>query len=146
MTFLFVEKGTLGAAVASCVVAIGLASGCSRSSQESRVSGIVTLDGKEIGPGTVVFAPTGGGNKPATGSIESGGSYVLMTSRETGLAPGKYQAAISIREVPQNVKRGDRPPPGKLLIPEKYEESSTSGLEYEVQPGDNTINIELSSR
>ncbi len=118
---------------------------CSRSSQESQVSGVVTLDGNAIGPGIIVFAPLGSG-KPATGSIESDGSFMLMTSRETGLAPGKYQVAVSVREVPQNVKRGDRPPPGKLLIPEKYEDSTTSGLEYEVAPGKNTIDIELKSQ
>jgi hypothetical protein len=93
----------------------------------------------------VVFAPIEGG-KPATGSIESDGSYMLKTSREEGLTAGKYKAAVSVREMPQNVKRGDRPPPGKLLIPEKYEQSTTSGLEYEVKPGDNTINIELTSQ
>jgi len=48
--------------------------------------------------------------------------------------------------MPQNVKRGDRPPPGKLLIPEKYEQSTSSGLEYEVTPGKNTIDIELTSK
>jgi hypothetical protein len=119
--------------------------GCAGSSQESRVSGQVTLDGNNIGPGMVVFAPEGGG-KPATGSIESDGSYTMNTSRDVGLAAGTYKVAVSVREMPQNVKRGDRPPPGKLLIPEKYEQSTTSGLEYEVKPGDNTIDIELSSR
>jgi hypothetical protein len=119
--------------------------GCSSSSQESHVSGVVTLDGKPIGPGIVVFASATSG-RPATGSIESDGSYVLMTSRETGLAPGKYRAAVTVREMPPDIKRGDRPPPGRLLTPEKYVDGSTSGLDYEVQPGDNTIDIELSSR
>lgn len=110
---------------------------------EATVTGTVTLDGKAIGPGMIVFAPTGTDKKPATGSIESDGTYTLMTSREQGLATGTYQVAVSIREMPQNVKRGDRPPLGKSLIPEKYEESTTSGLEYKVQPGKNTINVEL---
>ncbi len=128
-----------------CVATLALLGGCTGSSQESQVSGQVSLDGNNIGPGMVVFAPAGGG-KPATGSIESDGSYTLNTSREVGLAAGKYNVAVSVREMPQNVKRGDRPPPGKLLIPEKYEQSTTSGLEYEVKPGDNTIDIELTSR
>jgi hypothetical protein len=104
----------------------------------------VTLDGNRIGPGTVVFAPVDGG-KPATGSIDDDGNYSLKTSREMGLAAGKYTVAVSIRELPENVKRGDRPPLGKLLIPEKYEQSTTSGLEYEVESGDNTIDIPLTS-
>jgi hypothetical protein len=132
--------GLFGAA--AFVVALA---GCAKSTQESQVSGHVTLDGNRIGPGTVVFSPVDGG-KPATGSIESDGSYLMKTSRDEGLAAGSYRVAVSVREMPQNVQRGDRPPPGKLLIPEKYEQSATSGLEYEVLPGDNTIDIELTSQ
>jgi hypothetical protein len=121
-------------------------SGCSGSSMESDVSGTVTLDGKGLGPGTIVFAPAEKGGKPATGSIEADGTYSLNTSRDLGLAAGSYQVAVSIRQMPQNVKRGDRPPPGKPLIPEKYEDQSTSGLRYDVAPGSNTINIPLVSR
>jgi len=119
--------------------------GCSDSSQESRVSGRVTLDGTAIGPGTVVFAPIGAG-KPSTGSIDDSGNYSMNTSREVGLAAGKYKVAVSIREMPQNVKRGDRPPLGRLRIPEKYENDAASGLQYDVQAGSNTINIELQSK
>ena len=113
---------------------------------QSEVSGTVTLDGKKIGPGTIVFSPTTKGTKPATGSVEGDGSYMLKTSREFGLSAGTYRVAVSIREMPQNVKRGDRPPLGKLLIPEKYEDETKSGLQYEVSPGKNTINIELASK
>ena len=100
----------------------------------------------KIGPGTIVFAPTDHGGKPATGSIERDGSYTLKTSRDVGLAAGTYRVAVSIRQMPQNVQRGERPPLGKLLIPEKYEDETTSGLQYQVSPGRNTINIELVSR
>lgn len=124
-----------------CVFALMIA-GCDSSSQLSRVSGYVTLDGAPIGVGTIVYAPVAGG-KPATGSIESDGSYYVNTSREVGLAPGTYQVAVSIREMPENVKRSDQPPPGKLLIPQKYEQPSTSGLQFEIVPGANVIPIEL---
>jgi hypothetical protein len=53
---------------------------------------------------------------------------------------------VSIRKMPENVKRGERPPLGKLLIPEKYEDETKSGLQYNVSPGRNTINIELVNR
>jgi hypothetical protein len=119
--------------------------GCPGSSMESEVSGVVTIDGKKIGPGIIVFAPTDPNGTPATGSIENDGTYTLKTSRESGLAAGSYRVAVSIREMPQNVKRGDRPPPGKLLIPEKYEDDTRSGLQYEVSPGRNTIDIDLAS-
>lgn len=134
---------TAAAACCGAAVIIMLV-GCNRGSQESQVSGSVTLDGSRIGPGMVVFAPVEGG-KPATGSIESNGSFTLNTSREPGLAAGKYKVAVSIRELPENVKRSDQIPPGKLLIPEKYEQSTTSGLEYEVEPGQNSIDIDLTT-
>jgi hypothetical protein len=118
--------------------------GCSRSPYESDVSGRVSLDGSSIGPGTIVFASVGEGT-PAVGAIDDSGNYNMSTSNEVGLAAGKYKVAVSIREVPENVKRGDRPPPGKLLIPQKYEYNATSGLEYDVAPGSNTIDIELKS-
>jgi hypothetical protein len=134
---------TAAAACCGAAVIIMLV-GCNGSSQESQVSGSVTLDGSRIGPGMVVFAPVAEG-KPATGSIESNGSYTLNTSREPGLAAGRYKVAVSIRELPENVKRSDQIPPGKLLIPERYEQSTTSGLEYEIEPGRNTIDIDLTT-
>jgi hypothetical protein len=137
------KRAAIGACRAAILIVI-VVTGCHRSSQESQVAGVVTLDGNPIGPGMIVFAPVDGG-KPATGSIERSGSYTLNTSREPGLAAGKYKVAISIRELPANVKRSDLIPPGKLLIPERYEQSTTSGLEYDVGPGRNTINIELAA-
>jgi hypothetical protein len=108
------------------------------------VTGNVSLDGNQIGPGIIIFAPVGKGT-PAIGPIESDGSYSMSTSHEAGLSAGKYKVSVSIREVPADVKRGDRPPPGKLLIPQKYEDSATSGLEFDVAPGSNSIDIDLKS-
>ena len=45
------------APVALSIAMLLAISGCSGSSMESDVSGTVTLDGKGIGPGTIVFAP-----------------------------------------------------------------------------------------
>lgn len=144
MFYRLISRAWFGRFALMCGVALGLGSGCHRSSFESQVSGNVSLDGKPIGPGIVVFAPVPKGT-PAMGPIEGGGSYSMSTSHEVGLSPGKYKVGVSIREVPVNVKRGDRPPPGKSLIPERYEDSATSGLEFDVAPGSNTINIELKS-
>ena len=127
-----------------CAITLTAVAGCSSSSQEAQVSGRISLDGSRIGVGTIVFAPIDGG-KPATGSIESDGSYMMNTSRERGLAPGTYKVAVSIREMPENVKRSDQPPPGKLLIPERYEHADASGLQFEIRPGKNKIDIELTS-
>jgi hypothetical protein len=127
----------------AAIVLIALAS-CS-SKMAADVSGKVTLDGKAIGPGDVVFTPTGHAATAATGTIERDGSYFLKTGRTPGLAIGKYQVSLSVREPPADFHPGDRPPPGKLLIPDKYELPSSSGLEFDIQPGGNTIDLKLKS-
>ena len=139
----FASIGRRIAWLAVGTIATGIV-GCAKSSLESEVRGTVTLDGRSIGPGMIVFSPVEPG-KPATGSIAQDGGYDLKTSREFGLAPGKYRVAVSLREMPANFDPAARLPPGKLLIPEKYEESSTSGLEFDVAPGSNTIDIPLVS-
>jgi hypothetical protein len=121
-----------------------LSAGCSRNSLESSVIGKVTLDGKPIGPGTVVFSS--GAKNPAIGAIDVGGNYSLKTSRTEGLAAGRYRVAVSVREVPPNSNPSDRLPPGKLLHPEKYEAVETSGLEFDVVTGSNTIDLPLTSQ
>jgi hypothetical protein len=117
--------------------------GCSN--KLAAVSGKVTMDGKPIGPGDIAFTPVGQGNNAATGTVEKDGSYFLKTGRETGIAPGKYQVSLSVREPPADYHPGDRPPPGRLLIPEKYLLPSSSGLEFDVQAGHNTIDLPLKS-
>ena len=145
MIRVFYRGFQLGAVAMLGSLAIGLLSGCSGSTLESQVSGHILLDGARIGPGTVVFAPIGGG-KPATGAVDGSGNYSMSTNHEIGLGAGKYKVAVSIRELPPDIKRGERPPLGKLLVPEKYEDSAKSGLEYDVAPGRNTIDIELKSK
>jgi hypothetical protein len=104
-----INRVAFAATLFSAVISLLL--GCSGSTQESQVSGQVLLNGKRIGPGSIVFAPVGDGT-PAIGPIDHDGSYSMSTSHEAGLGAGKYKVAVSIREVPQNVKRGDRLPPG----------------------------------
>jgi hypothetical protein len=96
MFYSFARWAGLGAAAVFSGAIVGVVPGCSSSSQVSQVSGYVFLDGKHIGPGTVVFAPVGSG-KPATGGIDERGSYSLSTGNEIGLRAGKYKVAVSIR-------------------------------------------------
>jgi hypothetical protein len=127
------------------LLAIVMLIGCSRS-LESQVSGKVTLDGKQTGPGVVVFVSEGGQSNPATGAVDLSGDYFLKTSRAKGLAPGKYRVSVSIFDQPTDVKPGERSmKQAKLIIPEKYVSATSSGLEFQVKPGNNTIDIELKS-
>jgi hypothetical protein len=120
--------------------------GCGGSDLGAEVSGTVTLDGKPVGPGVIVFASKGAARNPAEGAIQPDGSYFLKTSRDVGLLPDSYAVAVSVFEDPE-VAAGERSTvPSKLVTPEKYASHETSGLEYEVRPGGNTIDIELVSR
>jgi len=113
---------------------------------ESHVSGKVTLDGNGVGPGVVVFVPTGDQGNPATGAIQPGGDYFLKTYRDSGLSAGKYKVSVSVFDQPP-VKPGERSMvAAKLITPEKYVSAETSGLEYDVERGSNTIEIPLTSK
>jgi hypothetical protein len=112
---------------------------------ESTVTGTVTLDGQPVGPGVVVFAPAEGTSNPSDGAIQNDGSYSLRTSREEGLKAGKYKVGVTVLDQPE-VKPGERSMEvAEYITPQKYADPSTSGLQYDVTPGDNTIDIELTS-
>jgi hypothetical protein len=130
---------------AAAVFALFLA-GCSGNDLGAEVSGRVTLDGQPVGPGTVVFQPAGGQSNPPQGTVQVDGSYFMRTNQTVGLAPGKYKAGVAIYD-PPDLKPGERASkPSELLSPERYAQPDTSGLEYDVTPGDNTIDIKLTTQ
>jgi len=119
--------------------------GCTGTDLGAEVSGVVSLDGKPLESGTVVFAPVDGVSNNATSAVNSGGTYQLVSNRTTGLAPGKYRVAVTMYEH-VDVKPGERSMVmPKLLTPEKYADPSKSGLEFDVAPGSNTIDLPLTS-
>jgi hypothetical protein len=127
------------------IVCIITFAGCS-GGLDSQVSGTVTLDGQAIGPGFLVFVPIGSERNPANGAIQPDGSYELKTVNTAGLHPGKYQVSVTILDQP-DVPPGERSyVVAKSRIPAKYNDISTSGLEYEVESGNNTIDIPLVSK
>jgi hypothetical protein len=112
------------------------------------VTGKVTFpDGTPLAVGTVVFERVDGSRMDgamARGNIRPDGSYELRTSSPgDGALPGRYRVLIS--------------PPNLLVSPEgqdssyelpcpfdpKFRDFSTSGLEYDVQPGRNEFNIQV---
>jgi hypothetical protein len=141
-------------ATACCTYSLGcfwltvalIISGCSRSGFDSSVSGNVTLDGKTLGQGGVVFVPISESGNPSVGTIGRDGHYALKTANTPGLNSGKYRVSVSALDTPN-------PPPGvrdttpaKQLVPEKYTNIKTSGIEYDVKSGSNNFNIDLSSK
>jgi hypothetical protein len=122
------------------------ACGCASSEFESDVAGTVTLDGQPVGPGTVVFVPPDKASNPPTGTVQVNGTYFLKSNRARGLHPGHYTVSVSILHQ-DPIPPGQRSTvPAKLVSPKKYSDPATSGLEYDVKRGKNTIDIELSSK
>lgn len=119
---------------AACLL---LLPGCG--SNLARVSGEVTLDGKPLETGTIVFQ--GEGQAMGVGEIE-GGSYAIKTGNERGLAPGKYRVTVSAFQTRPGASDMDEPVPA-FLTPQRYNDPETSGLEVEVQPGSNTFDFPL---
>lgn len=102
--------------------------GCG-SQLESTLSGTVTFEGKPLPHAMLSFQYKGKG--PAAYSLtDEEGYYYARTGGHIGLLLGTYQVALQ--------------PPNDIHIPEKYGSILTSGLEYEVKQGGNTMDIELS--
>jgi hypothetical protein len=94
------------------------------------VQGKVSIDGKPMPCGAVVFVPdvaSGNANgASAQAPIGKDGSYELITNGQKGAALGKYRVVIYL-ESP-----GGPPPPKGLTIAAKYANAATTDLWIEV--------------
>jgi hypothetical protein len=133
---------TLGAA-ALVFIAASL-TGCG-SRYDASVKGAITLDGKPLPRGTVKFVPQGSG-PAAYGSIDSDGSYSIMTGREKGLPIGDYIVTVVANEPSTQGSNPSLPPaPGKPITPQWFRDQAVSPLKYSVKPGKNEIDLDLTS-
>ncbi|MCA1685427.1 MAG: hypothetical protein LC745_05475 [Planctomycetia bacterium] len=118
-----------------------------------RVSGTVTYQGKPLTTGVVTFVPSSGPGaatgQAASGEINGSGGYSLSTFEPgDGAVLGVHTVTVQAREGEIITGQG-MPAPGqvvkvpKSLIPERYAKGDTSKLQFEVKPGSNTYNIEL---
>jgi hypothetical protein len=114
------------------------------------VTGVVSLDGAPIlgggdVSGTVRFYREGGGGAPAIGRIGESGQYALRTGGQDGVEPGNYLVGIVVKKIiPPDVPGGM--PGAEMITPGRYASVTQSGLREVVEPGNNSINFELSSR
>jgi hypothetical protein len=133
----------LMAAVASVAASMSL-TGCG-GSYNSVVKGMVMLDGKALTRGTVAYHAANG--PAAYARINNDGSYMVKTGRETGLPSGEYEVTVVANEPPAqlNGPNGGPPAPGKPITPPWYRSKQTSGLKYNITPGKNEINLDLTS-
>jgi hypothetical protein len=128
-----------------CLAALALAAaGCGPS--QATVSGKVTMQGKPVTAGTVLFV--GGDNQIGTGKLDGEGRYVAPS-----VPMGSVKVAVQTLR-PEQVtgaeanRPKDAPPlPSRLTnlvpVPQKYADPETSGLTCDVKQRQQEYNIDL---
>ena len=128
----------------------GLA-GCGGSSgpQRGAVSGTVLFDGERVDQGSILFLPTAGTKGPSSGSGITDGRFSIP--QEKGPVVGLYRVEVHWpRKTGKKIAVGSPAPPGTMIdevaeaIPLTFNTQST--LEQRVEPGENEIVIELTSK
>jgi hypothetical protein len=145
----------------SCVGMLGLLGCSSPSSNRAVVKGEVSLGGKKLNMGSVLFSTKD--NRTATATIDPNGNYemkdapigqvdvaVIVPKGGKMMSPmaGKGVAPKGIGEMksPEGQGTGLAFDPSKMTIveiPDKYSNLATSGLTFKVEKGEQTINIPL---
>lgn len=109
------------------------------------VKGRVTVAGRPLTTGTITFSPKEKNTvRPAIAYIREDGAFEMTTfSAGDGVQPGDYRVSIiAYDEGPlSDAEKWTRK--GKKLIPEKYFQHRTSGLEARVPENDVTIDFDL---
>lgn len=112
-------------------------------------SGILTLDGKPLEYYQVLFFPPGG-ERPAAGTADAQGKFVLGTNEpEDGAVVGSHKVAINWLGPPsadpnEGIMEFSEPPAPTIRIDPRYSDPETSGLVVEIPAGGtNEIRIDL---
>ena len=119
--------------------------GCSGSGFDiAPVSGTVTLNGRPVTQGMVIFTPEAG--PQAAGQLGPGGRYTLTTLKpDDGAIVGEHSVAIEAPTygAPMGNYKPPPPPPPEETIPPQYHHPTTSGLTRTVERGRNSFDFEL---
>ena len=97
------------------------------------VHGKITYKGQPVPKGTISFQPDSG--QTATAEIQSDGTYELATfNPKDGALPGHHKVMIVANTADPNMIPGSSPGyvPPKDIVPRKYGQFETSGLEVDV--------------
>lgn len=109
------------------------------------VKGKVTVGGKPLSTGTIVFHPKGGRGSLASANIGADGSYELLTGKLDSMPAGEYGVTVVAVEGELFPTAQNPNPQVTRLVGERYALEETSGLKYTIAPGENTIDINLES-
>ena len=128
---------------------MGLWLGCgSRDNTRASIAGNVTLDGQRVEQGAIVFLPIEGTRGIAVGGEIRNGQYTLTAAK--GPAIGRNRVEIRVTQ-----KTGKMIPKGLggtgKMVEEQVEAVAPqfnleSKLVFEVKPGDNTADYEVTSK
>ncbi|SIO63004.1 hypothetical protein SAMN05444166_7213 [Singulisphaera sp. GP187] len=130
----------------SCVLTV-LLSACGSAEKHPEtvpVSGKVTYDGKPVPKGTITFQPADG--QPAVGEIQPDGSFQLSTFGEKdGAVLGVHKIMIISNTADPTMIPGSSPGyvKPKDIIPKKYNQLQTSGLEATVSKDKSAYDFDL---
>lgn len=126
-------------AAAVCAALVGLA-GCSKM---GTVGGRVTVGGKPVAGGGVVFHPVGKG-ATATGTIGPDGRYALAVGTESGIAPGEYKVTVvGYPELPPWDNTKGAPPAPPVITGAQYRDAGTTPLTRTVTAGSNDFDFDV---
>jgi hypothetical protein len=126
---------------------VGLAGGCGEKEKHPEtvpVQGKVTYKGAPVILGTITFLSDSG--QPATGKIQPDGTYRLGTFAEgDGAVPGHHKVQVVANDGDPTKMPGSSPgyKPPKDLVPKKYNEVGTSGLDTTVSKDKSTYDFDL---
>ncbi|MEN6407494.1 MAG: hypothetical protein ABFC77_13615 [Thermoguttaceae bacterium] len=135
----------IGATLA--MVLCAMTAGCSRSNRSplAPATGKVLFNGKPLQFGMVVFVSDVG--RPANGIIQSDGTFRLSTyGKDDGAVIGHHRVAVTCMEQPKGSDPNGEPSPGPSLIPLKYNDYKTSGLEATVKDKNEPFVFELTGK
>jgi len=138
-----------------CCLAVGCG-GASDAPTLHKVTGTVTYNGEAV-PGAKVMFLGDGTKPPAVGVTDTAGKYTLSSLAGTGAVAGKHAVAVvkmsevedpakvnmTMEEAAAAVQEPEKNTTATSLIPTKYSDAQTSGLEFEVKSGANEFSIEL---
>jgi hypothetical protein len=98
------------------------------------VSGRVYLGGQPLTTGTVSFHPVGATGHVPTGAVDKEGRYTLSTAYHPGAPPGRYKVVIHATEPALQAPGKASPGLPKSIIPDRYNQDTTSPFTIEVKP------------
>jgi hypothetical protein len=135
-------RGTL---LATAVAALALATaGCSQDPNKATVKGRVTLDGVAVEKGAVQFSPLDGKTSTGKPGMIENGEYAaeipVGTMRVVINAPKKSGKKRKLYDTPDSPVVEDT----VEAIPAKYNKDSI--LKKDIQPGEQTINFDLTTK